>query len=200
MHQTESIRSVIMGLFKKRPPEDHTWLSNDNPVSTDRVIVVPLSRNLDAAYIALIDGDFTETHRWPPELLRFVKRSLGANDRIRSSYTRHVAVVVPADTPEQVIGAVSVERAHPDIPGPHFLRVHLLAEQRRTGITTALLPEVITRLKRADLKDVVIATSKDNAAMNGVCKKLNLSYKNVDHEYPDGQTEKTRYYRVIRSK
>ena len=187
-----------MAFFKKRPPEEHTWLSDEDPVESERFQAVPLSRSLDAGYFAILDGDFAEIHPWPPDLFRFVKRSIGANDRIRSLYTRHVAAVVPTDEPNKVIGLIAVEKAHPDIPGTHYIHLHVLPDQRRTGIMSELLPKLFARLKRADFEDVVIPSNKDNAAMNGLAKKLSLNHKNVEHEYPDGESEKTRYYRVIK--
>ena len=108
--------------------------------------------------------------------------------------------MVLADSPEKVIGFVSVAKEHPDIPGEHFIGVHLLAEYRRQGIMSELLPLVFSRLTNDEFDDVVIATSKDNAAMNGLAKKLRLKHTNVDHTHPDGSREKAKYYRVVTSK
>ena len=62
-----------------------------------------------------------------------------------------------------------------------------------------LLPLVFSRLTGDEFDDVVIATSKENAAMNGLCKKLRLKHKNVDHTHADGSEEKAKYYRVVTS-
>lgn len=186
-----------MGLFNKRPPEEHVWLS-DGDLRTSNFALVHLTRRLDASYLALLDSDVAELHRWPSELFRFAKRTLGANDRIRSSYTRHVGVLVPIDDPTYVVGFISVEKAHPDIPGPYFIDVHLQAEYRRTGIMSELLPDVIAHLRERDLGEVIIATSNDNAAMAGLCKRLRLNYKKADHEYRNGVVEQARLHRIIK--
>ena len=188
-----------MGFWNKRPPQDHAWLAEGETIAVGDVVAVPLTRNLDRSYFELLDTDVAEIHHWAPEELRFIKRTVGANDRIRSSHTRNLAVLVPVDSPDEVIGFVSVAKAHPDIPGEHFIGVHLLPDYRRQGIMSELLPLVFSRLTGDEFDDVVIATSKDNAAMNGLAKKLRLKHKNVEHTYPDGSTEKVKYYRVIAS-
>lgn len=144
------------------------------------VHAVELTPNLDSGYLELLDDEFSQTHHWPDWMISDLTRGLSASRKIRHQVTSQTAVLVLPDTPDAVIGFVSVKRLGVgNEPFQVGLQIH--ANHRNTGIVSELLPIVVEQLERAGFTEVALSTSKGNKAMVRVCNKL--GYKHAAVQY-----------------
>lgn len=81
--------------------------------------------------------------------------------------------------------------------GDHQIGIQIGQDHRGKGYTTEALPVIMHRIERANISNVVLATSEDNLAMIRVCEKLGLCHQPERYKHPDGTEEMVRVYRVL---
>lgn len=177
-------------MFWRKPKHPHTWLPE--PISTERLVLSPVVRELVPSYLGLMDAEFLEVHHWPTDLLELVQRGLNASKAIRSRMTAGTALIVPRDTPGIVAGFISVDvnQAQPHLRAERLIGIHLAPPHRNLGYLSEALPAAIDAMDAAGLTKVFLAMSTENAPMIRVCEKLGLFEHPPDtYGHPDGSSE-----------
>jgi len=184
-----------MKLRRKR--YSHAWVDSADPIVTERLEVVPITPELDASYLALFDDDFLTTHHWTAAMVDALDMSLRAGRSLRHAITKSTAVLVLGDEPLVAIGFISIARNPKRRQNEHLIGLQISREHRGKGYTTEALPAILHHIERADISNVVLATSENNLAMIRVCEKLGFCHQAERYKHPDGTEEMARVYRVL---
>lgn len=184
-------------MWRRRTQRVHDWLDPDRPLTTDRLAIVELTRELDGSYLALLDDEFMEIHHWPPYVVQQTQRQLGGTRGLRHLATKGVGVLTQAEDPEQAIGFLSIE-LNPAAPYQRFhVGLQIAREHRQKGYTTEALRALVAYFAEGLPHDIVIATSRANGAMVHICRKLDLPEWYEEYTHPDGSKELAAIFQAV---
>lgn len=178
----------------------HNWLDEDEPISTERLLVLPISVELQEGFLELLDNEFVRIHHWTGEMIEGTRRALNANPRSRHQATKHMSVLVTRSEPLVVVGLISVSPVSNSPVGNADLHIGIQMgkEHRNRGYLSEALPLVIDQLEQIGKSNVWLVSPKDNAAMIRVCSKLNFSDRGcVIYNYPDRFIELAQTFQIL---